>query len=205
MLKTHSFHTYEGGEGNLTSLHSNLYFLLGNDEFNKGNYQKAKEYYLIGLDYPLNYHETITLHADNSHLYYKLALVSKELGETSKMNEYLEKGISSLACPNPNFYFAAKCYELLNRKEEAKAKLEALYEAGKDLYDNRDLDSYFGVGAPTRLPFAYDIDRVNTIKSLELEIFALLGEGKTKEAEEKKKELRKLDLSSIALTLTSNI
>lgn len=205
MLKTHSFHTYEGGEGNLTSLHSNLYFLLGNDEFNKGNYQKAKEYYLIGLDYPLNYHETITLHADNSHLYYKLALVSKELGETSKMNEYLEKGISSLACPNPNFYFAAKCYELLNRKEEAKAKLDALYETGKDLYENRDLDSYFGVGAPTRLPFAYDIDRVNTIKSLELEIFALLGEGKTKEAEEKKKELRKLDLSSIALTLTSNI
>ena len=45
------------------------------------------------------------------------------------------------------------------------------------------------------------IPRVNTIKALELEIFALLGENKTQERNEKMKELEKLDRSSIVLTL----
>lgn len=205
LLKEHSFHTYEGGEGNLTSLHSNLYFLLGNEEFKNGNYLKAKEYYLTGLEYPLNYHETITLHADNSHLYYALGLVEEKLGNIDESKKYLEKGISSLAFPNINFYFSSKCFEKLGMKDKSKEKIDSLYEAGKDLYENRDLDSYFGVGAPTRLPFAYDIPRVNTIKSLELETIALLAEGKTKEANEKKEELRKLDLSSIVLTLTASL
>mgnify|MGYP002515367977 FL=1 len=205
ILKTHSFHTYEGGEGNLTSLHSNLYFLLGNEEYKKGNYRKAREYFLIGLDYPLNYHETITVHADNSHLYYGLALVSEKLGEKEEMENYLKKGISSLGGPNINYYFASKCDEKLGLTEKAKEKLDALYEAALDLEKNKDLDSYFGVGAPTRLPFAYDIPRVNTIKALELEIFALLGEGKKEEAKAKMEELKKLDLSSIALTLTASL
>ena len=205
ILKGHSFHTYEGGEGNLTSLHSNLYFLLGLKEFKEGDFKKAKELFLIGLDYPLNYHETITVHADNSHLYYALALVNEKLGEKEEMQEDLKKGISSLSAPNINYYFAAECFRMLGLKEEAEKKLNALLEAGQDLYNNRDLDSYFGVGAPTRLPFAYDIERVNTIKSLELETFALLGQGKVEEANEKKAELKKLDLSSIVLTLTNSL
>lgn len=85
--------------------------------------------------------------------------------------------------------------------EKAKEKIDQLMNASVSLLENKDLDSYFGVGAPTRLPFAYDIPRVNTIKALELEIFALLGENKTQERNEKMKELEKLDRSSIVLTL----
>ena len=201
ILKTHSFHTYEGGEGNLTSLHSNLYFLLGMEAFKKEEYTLAKEYFLTGLDYPPNYHETITVHADNSHLYYALALVNEKLGQKEEEKESLLKGISSISGANINYYFASKCYEKLAMPEKAKEKIDQLMNASVSLLENKDLDSYFGVGAPTRLPFAYDIPRVNTIKALELEIFALLGENKTQERNEKMKELEKLDRSSIVLTL----
>ena len=200
-LKNHSFHTYEGGEGQLTSFHSNLMYLLGNQFEERGQLKEALETYEYGLVYPQNYHETATLHVDNSHLYYSAARVAKKLGDETLHHDYLQKAVSSIAFTNPNFYFASLAARELRDDAKADGLVKDLLDAGESRIENCDLDAYFGVGAPARSPFAYDVKRTNTIKGLELKLFALRAIGRDDEEKFVKESLKKLDPSSMVLKL----
>lgn len=178
ILKEHSFHTYEGGEGNLTSYHNNLYFLLAINEYKNNNYLEAIKLLEEGLIYPLNYHETVTVHVDTSQLYYLLALCYLKLNNNNKYIEFLKLATSTFGGVSFLSYFTAKAYLRLNEEELANNKINKLEKEGKNLIKNKDLDSYFGVGAPTRLPFALDIERINVNKALELLLFSSLYKNK---------------------------
>lgn len=205
VLKEHSFHTYEGGEGQLTSLHSNLMFLAGLEKEKEGRFEEALKDYQKGLVYPENYHETVTLHVDNSQLFYSIGKLLKKQGQEDLAKTYFEKGCSSLAFPNPNFYFAYLSALELGDEKMASSFLEKLLAAGQDALANKDLDAYFGVGAPARMPFAYDVKKTNTIKGLELELFAFFGLRQTKATQEVAKELVALDPSSMVLKIYEKI
>ena len=65
----------------------------------------------------------------------------------------------------------------------ANAVLEEMIKVADNLIVNKDLRTYYGVGSPSPMPFEYDIEKNNLRDGSILKAFALLGYGKTAEAE----------------------
>lgn len=203
ILEEHRFHTYEGGEGNLTNYHAWLHVLLGDREYKKGNYEKAYKLYETGLTFPKNYGEEKNVYVNDGHLYGGMARCLDKLGKDSAA--YWEKACYTLGTPSINSYYNVLAFRKRNMPKEAEKVIEGMKNAYDSIMADVDRYPYFGVGAPAFMPFMYDCVKFNTTKALQIKGFTLLAEGKKNEVGKVLDELKNLNCGDINTILLEKV
>ncbi|MGN1062250.1 MAG: DUF5107 domain-containing protein, partial [Candidatus Scatosoma sp.] len=168
----HRFHTYEGGEGSLTSFHAWLYKFIGDNLAKEGRFAEAEETYLNGLVFPENYGEEKSVYVNDAPLYNALAKVALAQGKNA--DEYVASGCRTLGAPSVQSYYQVQNLRLAGKDKEAEELTKRMFSIAEDKWNNRDMPPYFGVGAPVYMPFMYNIEKFNTIQSLQMRGFACL-------------------------------
>jgi len=180
--KVRHFHTYEGGEGNLTKQHAWMHVLYANELVKAGDLKKAEQMYLDGVNMPKSYGEAKTHFNQEGHIYYYLGLLKEAQGDTAAAKEAFEQAAVYKAAVSDISLFRALALRKMARFTEARQVLEEMLAEGKRMIRDKDLRGYYGVGSPTPMPFEYDIEKVNTVSGSILCGYALLGLGRREEA-----------------------
>ena len=197
ILLNHRFHTYEGGEGNLTQHHAWLYFL---DACSTSDAAVAKNILLDGLVFPANYGEEKNYFVNDAPIYLSLAELDKE-----KTAEYLQMAISTNGAPTVHSYYQCLALEKLGRSADAANLAEQLQAIGERKIRNAATNDYYGVGSPAYPPFGYDIVKAHTTDGLILSAFATLARHDKKTAAMLAEEIEKLDRCHFFLYLLRKI
>lgn len=107
---------------------------------------------------------------------YLLGLVSLYEGENGQAAEW----------------FRGLALRKLMRFTEAEQVLQEMIDTGTSQIENSDLRAYYGVGAPTPMPFEYDIVKINTVNGHVLRAYGLLGLGHREQALQEIEAAKKL-------------
>jgi len=198
ILLDHRFHTYEGGEGNLTRHHAWLYTIRGFKALAEGNAEAALSEFEKGYTFPLCYGEEKNYFAQESHLNYGAAVAAKAMGNDEKYAAYLEAAETDHAAPTEISYFRALAYLAEGKKEEGEALLRLMIANGENEILNKDIPAYYGVGSPCPCPFEYNFAERHIVKGKILIAFGLLGLGDKEGAKAAVAEAEKLDPTNFA-------
>ena len=183
LARVKRFHIYEGGEGKLTKQHAWMHTLYGKELMEKGNYDKAEEIYLNGVNMPKSYGEAKTFFNQEAHIFYYLGSLYEMQGKTEKAyNAFKEAAIYKAAVSEISLFRALALLKL-NERAEASKVLEEMLSVAENFIVNKDLRTYYGVGSPSPMPFEYDIEKNNLTDGYILKAYALLGYDKKSEAE----------------------
>ena len=186
ILLQHRFHTYEGGEGNLTQHHAWLHLLSAKEMLKKGDTAGAKQMLLDGLVFPENYGEEKNYFVNDAPIY--LALY-----ELEKDEKYLELANSTKGAPTAHSYYQCLALQAMGKEADAAALAAALKQIGENKIRNAAVNDYYGVGAPAYPPFGYDIEKAHTTDGMILCAFAALATKDTENAKNLIKELESKD------------
>ncbi len=181
LAKAKRFHIYEGGEGKLTKQHAWMHVLYGNQLAAQGKAEEAEQAYRDGVDMPKSYGEAKTFFNQEAHIFYYLGKLYEQTGRDATP-AYEEAAIYKAAVSELSL-FRALALKKLGRDAEANAVLDEMLAVAENFIVNKDLRTYYGVGSPSPMPFEYDIEKNNLTDGSILKAFALLGYGKTDEAE----------------------
>lgn len=198
ILLEHKFHTYEGGEGNLTQHHAWLHFLCAKELVKKGDLSGTKQMLLDGLVFPENYGEEKNYFVNDAPIY--LALY-----ELEKDPEYLELANSTKGAPTVHSYYQCLALKIMGREADATALAEKLGQIGQKKIQNADVNDYYGVGAPAYPPFGYDISKMHTTDGMILMAFAALASGDLATAKELATKLEAMDACHFFLYLLRTV
>jgi len=184
MAANKRFHIYEGGEGKLTKQHAWMHTLYGIELTAKGDFEKAEQIFMNGVNMPKSYGEAKTFFNQEAHIFYYLGKMYEKQGELVKMKRVYEEASIYKAAVSELSLFRALALKEIGKEAEAKAVLDEMLEVADNFIVNKDLRTYYGVGSPSPMPFEYDIEKNNLTDGHILKAFALLGYGKCDEAEE---------------------
>lgn len=182
VLRTHSFYTYEGGEGILPRMHAFTYLSLGKAALEKGEVKEALSYFYYALEYPDNYHEGRRYQAKEAHIYYFIAKAYEALKNREKWMENIKIAASQAADMTESEY-----YRGLAKREYGD------YSGAAEIYQNLKQYGFASVkqegpgffeGFPTALPFEQEADRITRQRGLTALVLGQLGLGEKKEAME---------------------
>ncbi len=187
------FHIYEGGEGKLTKQHAWMHTLYGKELTEAGKYEEAEQIYMNGVNMPKSYGEAKTFFNQEAHIFYYLAKLYAKMGKQNEEKAAYEEAAIYKAAVSELSLFRALALKELGRETEATEVLNEMLSVADNLIVNKDLRTYYGVGSPSPMPFEYDIEKNNLRDGHILRAFALLGYGKTEEAEASMDVARKLD------------
>ena len=201
LLDAHWFHTYEGGEGNLTRHHAWLMTLVGKKLADEGDYKAAIEAYKNGYVFPLCYGEEKNYFAQESHLNYGLAMAYKAAGNKRDYEKFLKAACKDTAAPSEISYFRVMALYEAGETTAARNLAEEMIANGKTTIINKDVNNYYGVGSPCPCPFEYNFSKINTVKGLVLQAFGKLALGRVIEAKADIEEARKLDVTNFAVSM----
>ncbi|MBQ8836009.1 MAG: DUF5107 domain-containing protein [Clostridia bacterium] len=201
LLDAHWFHTYEGGEGNLTRHHAWLMTLIGKKLADEGNYEEAIEAYKNGYVFPLCYGEEKNYFAQESHLNYGLAMAYKAAGNKREYEKTIKEAMKDTAAPSEISYFRALAMYEAGEISEGRALCEEMIAKGQQTIRDKDVSAYYGVGSPCPCPFEYNFPKINTVKGLVLMAFGELGLGRVTDAKTHIEEARKLDVTNFAVAM----
>ena len=177
------FHIYEGGEGKLTKQHAWMHVLYGNELAAAGRAEDAERIYLAGADLPKSYGEAKTWFNQEAHIYFYLGRLLERQNRAEEARRAYEEAAVPKAIVSELSLFRALALRSLTRFSEAERVLDEMLDAGADMIKNSDRRAYYGVGAPTPMPFEDDIVKSNTVTGHILRGYALLGLGRRGEAQ----------------------
>ena len=201
-LLEHRFHTYEGGEGNLTNFHAWLQKLIGDNHYRNGEYREALRAYEAGLTFPQCYGEEKSFFVNDAPLYLGMSRCARKLG---KKDVWLEKAFTNHAGIGVHSYWQALALREAGRGAEADKLLDRMLAEADAIYADRDLPPYFGVGAHAFMPFQYDVTKYNTMIALQLRGYALLAQGERAESGEIVQKLMNIDCGEFASVLLRDL
>ena len=205
MAAAKRFHIYEGGEGKLTKQHAWMHTLYGKELTEAGKYEEAEQIYLNGVNMPKSYGEAKTFFNQEAHIFYHLAKLYAKMGKTRQEKEAYEQAAVYKAAVSELSLFRALALKELGQNDTANAVLEEMLKVADNLIVNKDMRTYYGVGSPSPMPFEYDIEKNNLRDGSILKAFALLGYGKTAEAEMCMATARELDPNDFRIFAFDNI
>ena len=182
ILMSHTFHTYEGGEGNLTAHHAWLQYLVGKELYDAGKYEKAKAEFIAGLTFPMNYGEEKNYFVNDAPLYSMIAACDKKLGLTDEADEYLALSDTTKGAPTIHTYFQCKALEEVGNNARAAYLSDALIAMGEKRVATADVNDYYGVGSPAYPPFGYDIVKAHNNQGETLMAYGYLAKGEIEKA-----------------------
>ena len=201
ILLGHRFHTYEGGEGNLTQHHAWLQYLKAVRKICDGDKETAKEELLNGLIFPENYGEEKNYFVNEAPIYLALSDIEGSLGNADAAQNYLQLAVSTKGAPTVHSYYQCLALEKLGRNEDALSLAKQLKEIGENKIANAHVNDYYGVGAPAYPPFGYDIVKAHTTDDMILCAFAALAMHDTETALDLSREIEARDSSHFFLYL----
>lgn len=177
ILREHRFHTYEGGEGNLTQHHAWLRFIAADEAQRAGKNEEAERLLKDGLTFPENYGEEKNYFVNEAHIYLTLAKIALEAGAREKAEEYLALADSTKGAPTVHSYYQCEALRMMGREEDAKNLAASLRKIGESKIANAAVNDYYGVGSPAYPPFGYDVERAHNLDGMILCAFAALADG----------------------------
>jgi hypothetical protein len=186
ILLQHRFHTYEGGEGNLTQHHAWLYLLSAEELLARGDREGAKQMLFGGLVFPQNYGEEKNYFVNDAPIY--LALY-----ELEKDEKYLELANTTKGAPTVHSYYQCRALKKMGREADAADLTEKLKVIGENKIRNAAVNDYYGVGAPAYPPFGYDVEKAHTTDGMILCAFAALAVNDLESVQDLIKELESKD------------
>lgn len=198
ILLQHRFHTYEGGEGNLTQHHAWLHYLSARELLKKGDREGAKQMLLDGLVFPENYGEEKNYFVNDAPIYL-------ELYGLEKNPEYLWLANATKGAPTVHSYYQCLALKLMGKDGEAADLAEKLKSIGDRKIENAAVNDYYGVGAPAYPPFGYDIAAAHTTDGMILCAFAALAADDAETARKLAYEIEKKDSCHFFLYLLSTV
>ena len=184
ILLSHRFHTYEGGEGNLTCHHAWLKMLIGRGLLKAGKVEEARECFESGLVFPENYGEEKNYFVNDAPLYYHLAKCAALLGDGEGEKKYLALADTTRGVPTVHSYFQCEALRAAGRTERADELAQELLARGEARINTAAVNDYYGVGAPAYPPFGYDVERAHLLQGYIMAAFAKLALGSDAEADE---------------------
>lgn len=190
--KIKHFHIYEGGEGNLTKQHAWMHVLYGNALAAEGKTEAAHKAYLDGIDLPKSYGEAKTWFNQEAHIYFYLGNLLAREGHPDEAAKAYEEASVPKAIVSELSMFRGLALRKLMRFTEAEQVLQEMIDTGTSQIENSDLRAYYGVGAPTPMPFEYDIVKINTVNGHVLRAYGLLGLGHREQALQEIEAAKKL-------------
>jgi tetratricopeptide (TPR) repeat protein len=187
----HRFHIYEGGEGQLTRHHAWLYTLLSWNQLGSGAVDLAEQSLKQAFLLPENYGEGKSYFAQENHVWFTRGLLFARTGRTDDSLAAWRQAADDKDSVSEINLFRALALAKLGRSDDAQAVLQAMITTGEQWLADCDVWPYFGVGAPTPMPFDGDIIKTKTIAGSLLKGFGLLGQGRLDEAEQAVAEARR--------------
>ena len=177
------FYIYEGGEGKLTKQHAWMHVLYGNHLAAEGRAEDAEKVYLAGADLPKSYGEAKTWFNQEAHIYFYLGRLLESQSRSEEAMRAYEEAAMPKAIVSELSLFRALALRSLTRFGEAEQALGEMLDAGADMLKNSDRRAYYGVGAPTPMPFENDVVKSSAVTGHILRGYALMGLGRRGEAQ----------------------
>ncbi len=191
-IRRHTFRTWEGAEGKITTQFKNALFALSKEAFQKKEYEKARACILEALSYPENLGEGRLEGTKDNHLYYFLGLICEaqnEKEEAMKNFRLAELGESEPAGvmyyydqPADMILYQGLAKKKLGKSKEANACFYRLLDYGEQHLSDVFRMDYFAVSMPDMSVFDTDMDSKNRAHCYYLMGLGKLGLGREKEA-----------------------
>ena len=142
---------------------------------------------------PKSYGEAKTFFNQEAHIFYYLAKLYAKMGKVEQEKQAYEQAAITKAAVSELSLFRALALKELGQHDMANTVIDEMIRVADNLIGNKDLRTYYGVGSPSPMPFEYNIEKNNLRDGSILKAFALLGYGKTAQAEACMVTARELD------------
>ena len=193
-IMRHTFQTWEGAEGKITTQFKTALSELAKAAIHAGEFKKAVSFLKEALSYPLNLGEGRLEGTKDNHLYYLLGLASELLGEETTAREFYEKATLGAMEPAGMMYYYDQPADMILYQGLAKQKLGENNAANARFYKMIDYGEqhirdvfkmdYFAVSMPDFAIFKEDMDAKNSAHCCYLIGLGKLGLGDHKGASE---------------------
>lgn len=203
LLLHRKFQPWEGGEGLVVGQYVRARLLLGRRALDKGDAATAEAEFHAALNVPENLGEAKHLLANQNNIYYWLGLACKRLGKEEQARAWWERAASqkgdfqrmSVQSISDMTYWSALAHQSLGEDAEAKSIFSSIYEYSIKLEATRPEIDYFATSLPAMLLLNEDLAQRNLIQARFLRAQALLGLGRTSEAEALLLEVLEMDIN----------
>ena len=191
LLRTRHFQPWEGGEGLVLGQYVRSRLLIGRDVFEDGNAKLALEHFFAALTPPSNLSEAKHLLANQNDAYFWIGRAYEALGDTSAAEAWYlraarHKGDFQRMCVrdiSEMSYWSAAAMGRLGMHDEATLLFEQILVYAQTLVGTAPGIDYFATSLSNMLLFEGDPEAGNRTEAAFLQAQALLGLGKTGEAE----------------------
>ena len=193
-ISSHTFRTWEGAEGKITTQFKTSLLQMARICLRSGKADAAEAYLLEALSYPENLGEGRLEGTKDNHLYYMLGLAAEQLGKTEEAKSCFEKAtLGAMEVAGMMYYYDQPADMILyqgmakekqGKQAEANARFYRLIDYGE--YHVRDIFKmdYFAVSMPDMSVFDADMTEKNRAHCFYLMGLGKLGLGRKKEAAE---------------------
>ena len=199
----HSFQTWEGAEGKITTQFKVSLLEPAKELIKEGRAGEAKDKLLEALSYPENLGEGRLEGTKDNHIYYNLGCCLEMLGDNDKAKECFEKAtLGAMEVAGMMYYYdqpadmilyQGLAFEKLGNKRKANSRFYKLLDYGqKHLHDKFKMD-YFAVSMPDMSVFDADMDKKNKAHCYYLMGLGYIGLGDKEKAMDCLKKVIELD------------
>ena len=191
-ITSHSFQTWEGAEGKITTQFKVCLVERAKALLNSGDGKEAEKLLTEALSYPENLGEGRLEGTKDNHIYYNLGRAYELMGDEDKAKECFEKAtLGAMEVAGMMYYYdqpadmilyQGLAKEKLSDQKAANSRFYKLLDFGEQhLRDEFKMD-YFAVSMPDMSVFDADMTKKNEIHCYYLMGLANLGLGKKSEA-----------------------
>ena len=191
---SHSFQTWEGAEGKITTQFKLSLFMMARKLLEHKAPEKAVELIEEALSYPENLGEGRLEGTKDNNLYYLLAECYKAMGDEAKAKENYERATLGVSEPAGMMYyydqpadmilFQGMGFRELKDINSANTRFYKLLDYGEHHVNDKFVMDYFAVSMPDMSVFDADMDVKNRVHCYYLMGLGNMGLGRNKEAKE---------------------
>ncbi len=189
---SHSFQTWEGAEGKITTQFKLSLFMMAKKELDDNEPEEAIRLLKEALSYPENLGEGRLEGTKDNNLYYLLARAYMMLREEDKAKECLKKAVLGVSEPAGMMYyydqpadmilFQGLGYRELGDINSANTRFYKLLDYGEHHVEDKFTMDYFAVSMPDMSVFDADMDVKNKVHCYYLMGLGNMGLGRNDEA-----------------------
>lgn len=202
ILRRH-FQPWEGGEGQVLAQFVRANLLLGQHTLKEGNAHGALRFFECASNPPQSISEARHLLMSGSAVNYWLGIAYRENGVADHARSHLERAAQNrsdfqhmeVQPISEMSYWSAMALLQLDRREEARALLQDIYDYATALARCTPKIDYFATSLPAMLLFDEDLEQRRDVTVLFLKAQALLGLQKTDEGWKLLQQVLKIDHS----------
>lgn len=187
VIKGHTFHPWEGGEGSVSTQYRSALIALARDALVRGQAAQARLFLEDALDFPENLGESRLPNTSDNEIRFFLGFCASLLGESKVAAEEYELALRGESEPALSFFYNdtpadALFYRglalgMLGRGREAAAVFESLISFAAAHRDDAVEVDFFAVSLPDLEVFGEDLGEKNRVLCCYLAGLGQLGKG----------------------------